>query len=257
MKKHLLTIAGFDPSGGAGALLDVRVFESLGFRGCAVLTALTAQNPVRIKKIQPLPGSFLTRQYEMLSETYRFSGIKVGMAGSGEALAAALRILSKQGRIPRVIDPVLHSSSGVRLLEARAARRFLEMAESKASLITPNLKEASFLSGRTVRTPEEMEAAAVRIFEMCGIPCLVKGGHLKRETADILFDGKQVVRYRHPRKKKDVHGTGCFLSAAILSHLASGIPMKKACARGIDFTAEAITKAVRGGKGRYVFDLTG
>ena len=256
MKKHLLTIAGFDPSGGAGALLDIRVFESLGFRGCAVLTALTAQNPAKLKKILPLSGSFLGRQYEMLSETFRFSGIKVGMTGSGEALAAALRILSKQDRIPRVIDPVLHSSSGVRLLEARAARRLLEMAEAKASLITPNLKEASFLSGRTVRTPEEMEAAAVRIFEMCGIPCLVKGGHLKGEATDILFDGNQAVRYRHPRKKKDVHGTGCFLSAAILSHLASGAPLKKACSRGINFTARAITKAVRAAKGRYVFDLT-
>jgi hydroxymethylpyrimidine/phosphomethylpyrimidine kinase len=256
MKKHLLTIAGFDPSGGAGTLLDIRVFESLGFRGCAVLTALTAQNPVKLKKILPLSGAFLRRQYEMLSETFRFSGIKVGMAGSGEALAAALRILSKQDRIPRVIDPVLHSSSGVRLLEARAARRLLEMADAKASLITPNLQEASFLSGRAVRTPEEMEGAAVRIFEMCGIPCLVKGGHLKGEAADILFDGKQAVRYRHPRKKKDVHGTGCFLSAAILAHLASGVPLKKACARGIDDTAKAITKAVRAGKGRYVFDLT-
>ncbi len=256
MRKHLLTIAGFDPSGGAGALLDIRVFESFGFCGCAVLTALTAQNPAKLKKILPLSGSFLERQYEMLSNTFRFSGIKLGMAGSGEALAAALRILSKQNRVPRVIDPVLHSSSGVRLLEARATRRLLQMAEGKASLITPNLQEASILSGRAVRTLEEMETAAIRIFEMCGIPCLVKGGHLKGETADILFDGKQAVQYAHPRNKRDVHGTGCFLSAAILSHLASGMSLKKACARGIDDTAKAITKAVRTGKGRYVFDLT-
>ncbi len=255
MKKNLLSIAGFDPSGGAGGVLDIRVFDSLGFRGTAILTSLTAQNTGKVKKVLPLPASFLERQYRTLAADLQFSGIKVGMSGSPSALKAVVRILRSQPDIPRVVDPVFRASSGMPLLDPKAARRFLEILGGNASLLTPNLEEASVLCGRPVETRENMREAALRIFEASGVPCLVKGGHLRREAEDLLFDGKNVIRFKHPKMKKKVHGTGCFLSSAILAFLARGVGLEEACAKGIDWTLRGVKNAVRAGREGYLFDF--
>jgi hydroxymethylpyrimidine/phosphomethylpyrimidine kinase len=255
MVKKLLSIAGYDPSGGAGVGLDIRVFEYLGFRGLGVLTSATAQNAAKVIQAFHLPGGFVLCQFKALAAETRFSGIKVGMAGTLENLAAIARILASNPSIPRVIDPVFRSSSGAPLLEKKAIPRFLEIVKGKSSLITPNLDEASALSGIRVRTVGDMKEAARRIYEAGLVPCLVKGGHLRGRAVDVLFDGQDFAVFRHARIRKRVHGTGCFLSAAILAYLAGGRDLDKACRLGMGLTGLAIRKAVPAGKGRAFFSF--
>jgi hydroxymethylpyrimidine/phosphomethylpyrimidine kinase len=253
MTDVLLSIAGYDPSGGAGVLLDVRVFERFGYAGWGVVTAVTAQSPRCVVGVFPVAASLLLRQYRSLTAGRRPAGVKVGMLASSKNLAAAGRILAENAGVPRVIDPVFRSSSGVPLLDRQAVPRFLRTVESRASLITPNLAEAAALAGRPVRTLVEMTDAARSIYERSGIPCLVKGGHLKGRAADLLFEGERPRVFEHRRVGKDVHGTGCFLSAAILVFLAGGFGLEEACRRAIRETCLAIARAVPAGGGRSVF----
>jgi len=255
MTKNLLSIAGYDPSGGAGVELDIRVFARLGFRGFGVLTAVTAQNAAGVKKAFPLPAGLIRSQYLALAEETRLAGIKVGMAGTLENLSATARILASNPSLPRVADPVFKSSSGAALLETRAVRRFLEILGGNASLITPNLDEAAALTGRRAGTVDGMKDAAREIFRAGSIPCLVKGGHLRGEAADVLFDGKAFTVFRHARLAREVHGTGCYLSAAILCYLAEGRNLEEACRRGIRLTVQAVRRAEPAGKGGTAFSF--
>jgi hydroxymethylpyrimidine/phosphomethylpyrimidine kinase len=255
MTRNLVSIAGYDPTGGAGIVLDLRVFEHLGHRGFGVLTSVTAQNAREFKKAFHLPAGLVRLQYEALAGEACLSGIKVGMAGSLENLAVVATILAANPSVPRVVDPVFMSSSGARLLERRAVRRFLELLKGKAALLTPNLTEAQALSRLSVKTVPDMKEAARRIHQMSLIPCLVKGGHLQGEAVDVLYDGKQFEVFRHPRINKHVHGTGCFLSAAILACLADGCGLEEACRRGIGLTVRSIRKAVPAGRGRATFSF--
>jgi len=254
MARNLLSIAGYDPSGGAGVHLDILVFQRLGFRGYGILTSVTAQNTARVIKAAPLPRQLVRAQYDALAGEVRFAGIKIGMAGSMANLAEAARILGRNPSLPRVVDPILRSSSGPRLIEAAAIPRFLRLLRGKATLITPNLDEASALAaGRRVRCLDDMKDAARRIFDSSGIACLVKGGHLGSEALDVLYDGREFTVFRHSRAGKNVHGTGCFLSAAILGYMAGGLDLEEACRRGIALTVRSIRKAVPTGKGRAAF----
>lgn len=259
---NLVSIAGYDPSGGAGALLDLRVFERLGHRGFGVLTAVTAQDAARVAGVFPVPAKAVADQFRRLAEAVPIEGIKVGMLATGANLRAAARILDKQAGRPRVLDPVLRSSSGALLLERRAWPRLLDQLAGRAELITPNLDEAGALTGRPVRTVPDMKSAAEDVFRRSGLPCLLKGGHLEAQATDILYDGKEFTAFPHPRLDRQVHGTGCFLSAAILAYLAEGRPLKEACGLGIFRTGQAIRAAVPAApsgsvqKGVWVFDLS-
>lgn len=253
MTRNLLTIAGYDPSGGAGAGLDIRVFHHLGFRGFGVLTSVTAQNSARVTKVLHLPSRLVRNQYRTLAAEVRLGGIKVGMTGSLENLVAVARILSGDPSVPRVIDPVFRSSSGARLIEKEAIPRYLELFRGRADLVTPNLDEASVLARMSVRTVADMKRAARRIFDWSLIPCLIKGGHLPGPPVDVLYDGTRQAVFEHARVRKSVHGTGCFLSAAILAYLAGGSDLEEACRRGIRLTGQAIRKAVASGQRRDAF----
>ena len=253
--KNLISIAGWDPSGGAGVLLDIRVFERLGQQGYGVLAAVTVQNAERVDRVFPLTARAVTGQFERLAEAIVVDGIKVGMLATSANLGAVARILGKNELLPRVIDPILRSSSGMRLLDKKAWPRFLDAVAGRADLITPNLSEAAVLAGRPVRNVAEMKAAAQKIHLRSGIPCLLKGGHLERQAIDILFDGKDFTAFAHPKQPRNVRGTGCFLSSAILSYLAEERPLKEACALGIFRVGRAIRSAVPAGQGVWIFDF--
>jgi hydroxymethylpyrimidine/phosphomethylpyrimidine kinase len=255
MKKNLVSIAGYDPSGGAGVLLDIRVFERLGFRGFGVLTAVTVQSPERVDRVLPVAARGVTAQFGRLAETYDIAGIKVGMLATAGNLTATARILGEAPRRPRVVDPVLLSSSGAVLLGRAAWPRFLDLLEGRADLITPNLEEAGILTGRTVGGVEAMRSAAERIWTWTGIPCLVKGGHLQGRATDILYDGRVFTVFEHRKQARSVHGTGCFLSSAILAYLIQGRTLKEACGLGIEAVGRAIRAAEPAGGRRWVFDL--
>jgi hydroxymethylpyrimidine/phosphomethylpyrimidine kinase len=253
MKRTLLSIAGYDPSGGAGALLDVRVFAALGFHGAAVLTALTVQNTREVRKVIPFPARTVIDQYNGLACDISFAGIKVGMLGSRAIVPALGRILAGHPEIPRVIDPILKASSGARLFENSGLSALLRAVRGNASLLTPNMEEASAIAGRPVRTPEDMREAARAVFGMTQVPCLVKGGHLDKSAVNILFDGRHTAVFGHEKLARDVHGTGCFLSSAILGHLAKGRSLEKACGLAADMIHAAILESIKPGKGRRVF----
>lgn len=256
MTKSLITIAGWDPSAGAGALLDLRVFERLGRPGYGVLTAVTAQSAAAVDRVFPVPARAVTAQFERLAESLEIGGVKVGMLATSANLGAAARILGRMEGRPRVVDPVLRASSGALLLERKAWPRVLDAFGGQAELITPNLDEAAALTGRLVRNVAEMKAAAERIHSRSGLCSLVKGGHLEDRAVDVLFDGKGFTEFAHPRQPRSVHGTGCFLSSAILCYLAEGRPLKEACGLGIFRVGQAIRSAVPAGAGCWVFDLS-
>jgi hydroxymethylpyrimidine/phosphomethylpyrimidine kinase len=202
-----------------------------------------------------VPARAVAAQFASLARGVDVGGIKVGMLATAANVKAVARILEKHARLPRVIDPVLRSSSGALLLEKKAWPRFLETFGGKASLITPNLAEAAALTGHPVRNVAEMKSAAERVHQRSGIPCLVKGGHLEGQAMDILFDGNAFSAFAHQKLPRNVHGTGCYLSSAILCYLADGRPLKEACGLGIFRVGRAIRAAVPRGTGVWVFDF--
>lgn len=233
MKKRqiLLTVAGFDPGSGAGATLDLRVFHHFGYYGLAVLTTLTIQNSFKVYDLKPLPASFILEQYRKLKSDFVFSGIKIGMLGSGQAIYAIEEIISENQNWPVVVDPVFRSSSGRWLLEKKYIASYLKSLTGKIALLTPNLNEASLIVGQKVETVEEMKEAARKISELIGSACLIKGGHLQDQAVDVLYDGCNFHLFSKKKFTADVHGTGCFLSSTILCFLASGLTLSEACKR--------------------------
>jgi len=254
-KKTLLSLAGFDPSAGAGVLLDLQVFNAHGFHGAAVLTSTTAQNSRAVDKVQALPTSFILAQYRALAAELHLAGIKVGMLGSGRNIQALSRILDLAGDIPRVIDPVFRASSGFWLLGKKYIPEYLAAIKGKASLFTPNIPEAELILGLTLRDVEGMKAAAGRIWELVGIPCLVKGGHLAQGASDVLYDGRRQMVITHRKMHKDVHGPGCFLSSTALAYLARAWPLARACRQAVAQTVRAMAHSRRVGRGRPIISI--
>lgn len=252
----LVSVAGFDPSGGAGVLLDIGVFRARGFRGLAVLTGLTVQNTRGVRAVRPLPAAFVLSQYEALAEDIPIAGVKVGMLATAANVKAAARILEKAAGRPRVVDPVLRSSSGAALLAPGAVAGYLRAFRGRLSVLTPNLDEAARLSGLAVAAVEDMETAARRISDALCAPCLVKGGHLDGDPVDVLFDGVRTRLFASRRSPGRAHGTGCFFSSALLAELASGAPLNDACRAAGRLTREAIRTAKPAGRGMRLLDPT-
>lgn len=255
MKKNLLSVAGYDPTSGAGVLTDLNVFQHLGFQGMAVLTAITSQNTKHVKKVHCVPAELLWNQYKTLSEDVAFSGIKVGMVGCGENIDVIKKILLHNANIPKVVDPVFRSTSGKWLLEKQSIHRYIEAISGKASVLTPNIDEASLIARKKVKNIEDMREAAKIISTLSKVPCLIKGGQLPGQTVDILFDGDRFHFFKKNKIKKRVHGTGCFLSSSLLSYLVMGKSLEKACLFATELTHTAIRKSIRVGKGQHIFSF--
>lgn len=255
MKKILLSVAGFDPSSGAGILMDLKVFEQFNFQGMSILTSLTVQNTKEVKKVHCLPPGFLWEQYKILKDDISFSGIKVGMVGGDDNIHVISKILAENRDIPRVVDPVFKSSSGTWLLEKESIQHYISEISEKASLLTPNIEEAYLISGIRIKSFEDMKEAAKVIYSHIKIPCLIKGGNFKKTILDLLFDGREFHHFEKEKIKNKVHGTGCFLSSCILSFLVKGMSLLEACSVAIQSTHQAMKKAVRLGSGQYIISF--
>jgi len=254
-EKILLTIAGYDPSGGAGILLDLKVFASFGFKGMAVLTSLTAQNTRLVQEVRCLPPDFIWSQYQTLAQEFSFSGIKIGMICSSANLEIIQKILRANANIPKVIDPIFKASTGTWLLQKEALSAYLEKMEGLVTLLTPNLEEASLLTGIKIKSQGDLKEAAQKIFLDSNIPCLITGGHRPGPKTDLLFDGQKFHFFQQPEIKKKVHGSGCFLSSAILVYLAQGEKLTGACSQAAKLTHRAFKKAVRIGQGQHYINF--
>jgi hydroxymethylpyrimidine/phosphomethylpyrimidine kinase len=252
-KKLLLSVAGFDPTSGAGVTLDLKVFQKYGHHGMGVLTSITSQNTQKVNDIHCSPPSFLEDQYRHLRDDVEFSGIKIGMVGCKENIGIIEEILSDNSNIPIVIDPVFKSSSGNWLFEKKCIPEYMSKIRGKVSLLTPNLAEAEWISRMEVTNAEEMHVSAEKIFDLTSIPCLLKGGHLPYQNVDILFDGKEFFHFENKKLKKSVHGSGCLLSSSILCRLVNGSSMVTAVSLAIKDTHEAMKMALKIGKGQLIF----
>ncbi len=255
MKKVLLSIAGYDPTSGAGVLIDTQTFKRMGFHGIGIVTALTAQNTRNVRDTFVPPSSFLEEQYQALRDDVKISGIKVGMLGSGKNIPVIVQILSENPDIPLVVDPIIRSSSGYSLLENVDLPAYTESIGPKASLLTPNIPEAELLSGIQIRDISDMKKAAEWISHTIKAPCLLKGGHLIDSPTDVLYNGKKHILFRNEKIDKEVHGTGCFLSSSILGYLVGGRSLQNACKLGIEDTADAIKKALAIGHGQHIIQF--
>lgn len=255
MKKNLLTIAGYDPTSGAGAVLDINVFQDLGFNGMGIITSLTVQNTQQVSKVYCPPPNMIMKQYKSLEEDVKLFGIKVGMLGKKKNISTVANILSRNSLIPRVVDPVFQSSSGTWLLEPEAISGYIKAFAGQITVLTPNAQEAALITGFQVKTLREMKIAAKKIFKLCLAPCLITGGHFEKETTDVLYDGKNHYVFEQKKIDAGVHGTGCFLSSVLLAYLSRGEALKKACHLAINKTHAHIERSVRIGHGQNLFSF--
>lgn len=256
MREVLLSIAGYDPTSGAGVILDINVFQRLGFMGMGIITSLTVQNTQRVENIYCPPPNHLWNQYDSLQKDVRIFGLKVGMLGCRQNINPIGRILSQNSHIPRVVDPIVKSSSRAWLLEKEAIPDYLNAIAGHTDLITPNVEEAGMIVGKRIKTFEMMREAAVKIHELCGAPCLITGGHFQKEAVDILFDGNDHHIFSHKWYDVRVHGTGCFLSASLLAFLRKGNTIKEACQQAIGLTQRMIQNSVCIGHGQKLFTFS-
>jgi hydroxymethylpyrimidine/phosphomethylpyrimidine kinase len=243
--KVALTIAGSDSGGGAGIQADLKTFQQFGVFGTSVIVALTAQNTRGVRAVEPVSESMVSAQLTALAEDLPPAALKTGMLAEAVLVRLVARAIRENGWNNLVVDPVMVSTSGARLLTSEAEEVVREDLLPLASLVTPNLDEAALLTGRVVHDPSTMERAGATLLRFGAGAALVKGGHLSSETiVDVLVTPAGVRRFTHQRiETSSVHGTGCTLSAAITAGLALGRSLDDAVEAGLEFVHRAIAEA--------------
>ena len=224
MLKRVLTIAGSDSGGGAGIQADLKTFCAFGVYGMTAITAVTAQNTHEVVSITALEPVVIYDQIKAVAEDIGVDAVKTGMLFSAEIIKVVAEAVKNFSLPHLVVDPVMVSKSGRLLLETKAIHTLKEKIFPLAQVVTPNLNEASVLSGMPVNTIEEMKESAHIIYQMGPKFVLMKGGHLSgEEMVDILFDGKKEFIFSVKKQMtKNTHGTGCTYSAALTALLALG-----------------------------------
>ena len=244
-----LTIAGSDPSGGAGLQADLKTFHQHAVYGTSVVTLLTVQNTQTVAAVQVLAAEFVRQQLDAVLEDIPPQAAKTGALGNGEVIEAVAE-RSATFSFPLVVDPVMISKHGAPLLAASAVEAVKRSLLPRAFLVTPNLHEAAALSGREVLTASDMKAAAAAIADLGAANVLVKGGHLAEEPLDLLWSDGEFHRFGSQRvDTPHTHGTGCVFSAAITARLARGEDIVAAVAGAKTFITAAIEMNPGLGKG--------
>jgi hydroxymethylpyrimidine kinase/phosphomethylpyrimidine kinase len=248
--KRVLTIAGSDSGGGAGIQADLKTITLLGGFGMSAITALTAQNTVGVQGIVELDVEFIKKQIDSVLSDIGADAIKTGMLSNSEIVMAVAEKI-REYRIEKVVvDPVMVAKSGDALLKKDARESVRRELLPLGYLVTPNLPEASVLSGCKVKGLDDMKQAATVIHERGARNVLVKGGHLPGNPFDLLFDGEQFHEFPGERvDTKNTHGTGCTYSAAIATELAKGKPLVQAIGEAMAFMAFALRFSLNFGKG--------
>lgn len=269
--KTALTIAGADPTGGAGLQADIRVFNHFGVYGLSAVSSLTAQNTYEVNAISKVDGKFLEEQLNTLISDIRPDAVKTGMLFSIEAVKAAAKIIKGYDLDNLVIDPVTISSTGRSLIENNGLNALKKELFPLSKVITPNIYEASVLSGIKIINEKDMERAAVELKKLGPEIIIITGGHFEEirsqrtedrrqitdnrrktqyeKTLDLIYDGKGFHHIIGKRVKGEYHGTGCAFSAAITASLAKGISVLEAVRKAKEFIDIAIKNAHNIGKG--------
>lgn len=247
-----LTIAGSDPSGGAGLQADLKTFHQLGAYGMSVVTLLTVQNTVTVESVDPLEPDYVRKQLEAVTSDIPPAAAKTGALGTAAILEVVASWAAK-GACPLVVDPVMISKHGKRLLLADARQTLIERLLPHAALVTPNVPEAEDLAGLEIRSLDDMAEAARRILGLGPKAVLVKGGHLddgSSQAVDLLLSNSGQQRFASQRyQTQHTHGAGCTYSAAITAGLAKGLSLADSVSEAKRFVSEAIATAPRLGAG--------
>ena len=260
--KTALTIAGSDCSGGAGIQADLKTMTMNGVYAMSAITALTAQNTTGVRAIQESTPDFLRQQLDAIFEDIYPDAVKIGMVASSELIRVIAERLRFYGAKNVVVDPVMVATSGSALMKTDAVQTLMEELLPLAAVVTPNIPEAQVLSGLTIETKEDMEAAARRIGDACRCAVLVKGGHSVNDANDLLCaDGKAVWFEGRRIQNPNTHGTGCTLSSAIAANLAKGFSLADSVRRSKDYISGALAAMLDLGQGsgpmHHAFDLRG
>jgi hydroxymethylpyrimidine kinase / phosphomethylpyrimidine kinase / thiamine-phosphate diphosphorylase len=251
----VLTVAGSDPCGGAGVPVDLKTFSAYGVYGYSAISAIVAQNTKGVNASTPIASDFLKAQIEAVFSDTRPLATKTGMLATEESIKTVSAIFKKNRVKNLVVDPVIKSSNGKVLLTSKGIEELKLSLLPLALLVTPNISEAEVLSGIKIKTNADKKRAAKKILGFGVKAVLIKGGHGTKNADDFLFDGKKVHNFPAPRLiKKNIHGTGCVLSAAITAGLAQNLDLISAVEKAKDFITQSIGRAIDPGSGDLVLE---
>jgi hydroxymethylpyrimidine/phosphomethylpyrimidine kinase len=246
----VLTIAGFDPSSGAGVTADIKAIAAHGCYGIAAITAMTVQSTAGVRRLSPVDPGLLSETLDELAADMTVSAVHIGMQGSGEIAARVAAFLERVKPQKVVLDPILKSSSGASLLDDSGISILKERLLPLATVITPNIDEATALTGIPIQSVADMKLAARRLQEMGAQSVVVTGGHLEAAIDLLCEKGQPAQTFRsHRVPSKNTHGTGCAFSTAIACHLAQGRPLSSAVLAAKAYVTAAIASAYPVGKG--------
>ena len=260
--KTVLTIAGSDSSGGAGIQADLKTMTMNGVFGMSAVTALTAQNTCGVSSILTVSPEFLGQELDAVFSDIRPDAVKIGMVSDGTLIRVIADRLTHYEAEHIVLDPVMVTTSGARLMEEKAVETLTHLLIPLAEVITPNIPEAEVLSGLTIRTEADMRAAAASIAETFGCSVLLKGGHSHNDANDLLYERGTAAWFRGRRiDTHNTHGTGCTLSSAIAANLAKGFDLHESVCRAKEYVSGALAAMLDLGRGsgpmNHAFGLQG
>lgn len=242
----VLTIAGFDPSSGAGITADIKTIAAHGCYGVACISALTVQSTAGVRRVEPVSPDLVAETLRELASDLEIAAVHIGMLGSGRVVRAVADFLAKEKPPEVVLDPVLKSSSGAKLVDGSGARALVEMLPL-ATVVTPNVDEASALAGLAVTNPEQMRAAAAKLHSMGAAAVVITGGHLEKAIDLLSFTTKRGVEqeiFKSERQRSNsTHGTGCAFATAMTCHLALGRGLPEAVLLAKAYVTAAIANA--------------
>lgn len=253
--QKVLSIAGSDCSGGAGIQADIKTITAHKLYAMSVVTALTAQNTLGVEAVMEIPAEFIAKQLDSVFEDIVPDSVKIGMTSCQDVIAVIADKLTAYGAKHIVVDPVMVSTSGCRLISEHAIDTLKQKLLPLAEIITPNIPEAEVLSGINIKDERDMIAAGKLLCQRYGCAVLVKGGHRSDNATDIFCQNGEVVRFCAERiDNPNTHGTGCTLSSAIASNLAMGISLAESVQNAKAYLLGALKAGLNLGKGAGPLD---
>ncbi|TWI12528.1 bifunctional hydroxymethylpyrimidine kinase/phosphomethylpyrimidine kinase [Aerolutibacter ruishenii] len=252
-----LTIAGSDSGGGAGIQADLKTFAAHRVHGLSAIAALTAQHTRGVTAVEVPSLAFLRAQIDACFDDFNVQAVKLGMLATSDVIHAVADALEHHRPPHLVLDPVMVATSGARLLQPDALDAMRQRLLPLATIITPNLPEATLLTGQAIESLEAMQAACAHFLEAGVRAVLLKGGHLPVDASpdtivDLLADASGVRSIQHPRLQLEAHGTGCTLASAVAAGLAMGAPLAIACREASGYVHRALLRGYRPGLGSVV-----
>jgi len=249
----VLSIAGFDPSSGAGVTADTKTIAAHGCYGVACITALTVQSTAGVRRVQPVEPALVTETLEELAADLEIAAVHIGMLGSEKVVRAVADFLTHRDQENIVLDPILKSSSGASLLDSTGVRLMSEKLLPLATVVTPNGDEASSLTAMPVTNVEQMRAAAAKLHTMGAAAVVITGGHLEKAIDLLSFTTNRGIEqeiFKSDRQRStSTHGTGCAFATAVTCHLAQGRGLPEAVLLAKAYVSAAIVHAQPLGRG--------